>query len=238
MEPFAPSDLEMVAVGLDRATERAQALRCSGTGLLSTPEHRSPFTFAALYDGPAWLRADIRPSSPAAPSGFSAQMLVENACARMYFPSSLVMVADCVEDLPLTDPSLLLFGLISGEDLRLLEGPEAGRRDGRLLVTGRRGEMQMEFTLDPGSGALTGFEARGDDGAWLTVEYEGHGWKESLPLPRTTTLRFGRGGRSQARVRLEFERLRAIDPVDRNAHDVIPPPGTKVSRWGDLALWR
>ncbi len=237
-EPLAPTEIERIAAKLDESIELLSALRAGGTGSLSTQDHRTEFVLAALYDRPGWLRADMRPSSPAAPSGFAAYVLVENACARMFIPSSLLEVSDCIDPLPFADPALLLFGLISGDDIRMLESPIAELRGDDLVLAGRRGELRLEFTVESDAYRLTNFSLRAPGDVWFTGEYDGHGWKQSLPLPRTTILKFGRKGRTQARLRFEFDRLRSSDHVDRTAHDVVSPPGTTVSTWGDLALWR
>lgn len=237
-ESLTASDLDRIAAEVDATARDLTALRGTGSGLLSSDDHRTPFAFAVVYDRAGWLRADIRPSSPAAPSGFTAQILVEQECADMLFPSSLVIVTGCLDTVPFADPALLLFGAVRGEDILGLEDPVAAEDHESMRLTGRRGETRIDLTLDRDTHRLTSIEVRSDDDDWLSIEYDGHGWKDSLPLPRTTIIRFGRKGRTQARLRFEFDRLRAIDPVDRTALNLVVPPGTTVSGWEDLALWR
>ncbi len=237
-EPLTPSELDRVATAVDATAQSLTALRAGGTGTLSTSDQRSPFDFTVVYDQPGWLRGDLRPSSPAVPSGFAAYLRVADECADLLFPASLVMVTGCLEEAPFADPALLLFGVISGDDIRALETAMIAEDDDAVRLTGRRDEMQIDIGLDRETMLLTNIEIRADDEAWLTIEYEGNGWKRSMPLPQTTIVKFGRMGRTQARLKFDFERLRAIDAVDRNALDLVVPPGTVVSTWGDLALWR
>jgi len=237
-EPLTSSELDRIASAVDATAREFTALRGSGSGLLSTQEQRSPFAFAAVYDTPGWLRADLRPTSPAAPSGFAAHLRVEGACADLLFPSSLVMVTDCLDGTPFSDPALLFFGAFLGDDLRRLEDARASENDDAISLTGRCGEQQISIALARGTSLLTRVEVRTDDESWLTLDYEGHGWKDSIPLPRTTVIRIGRKGRTQARLRFDFDRLRVSDPVERSTLDLVVPPGTTVSTWGDLTLWR
>ncbi len=237
-EPLTPSELERIGTAIDRTARELTALRGSGNGMLSTQDHKTPFAFAVVYDQSDWLRADLRPSSPAAPSGFAAQLLVEGECARLLFPSSLGMVSGCLDGAPFEDPALLLFGVLSSDDVRMLEAPAVAEDSDLLRLSGRRDGLEIDIALDRPTHRLARIEVRSDDESWLTIEYSGHGWKESLPLPRTTIVRFGQKGRTQARLRFDFDRLRLIDTVDRTALDLVVPPGTMVSTWGDLALWR
>jgi len=236
-DPLAPPELEQFARSLDRAAPPT-GLRGSGSGSLSGADRRTFFTFAALTDGEGWLRADLRPSSPAAPSGFTAQLEIDGACARLYFPSTHTMVSDCLEDPPVDDLAPLLLGRIDGGVVRRLRAPRLLVGEDTMQLTGERDGVHLELTLDAETLRLRRVEAEGPDEVWVTAEYEGHGWKESLPLPRVTVVRYGRSGRTHGRLRLEFDRLRRADDVDPTTHEIFVVPGSRELSWGDLTLWR
>jgi len=237
-ESLTSSELDRIAAAVDATALDINALRGTGNGLFSSEDRKTPFAFAVVYDSADWLRADVRPSSPAVPSGFAGQLLIEHGCASLLFPSSLVMVTGCLDVVPFADPALLMFGAIRSDDILGLEDPVSVVDGNTMRLKGRCGGATIDLVLDRQTHRLSGLEVQSDDDDWISIEYDGRGWKNSLPLPRTTIIRFGRKGRTQARLRFEFERLRAIDSVDRTALDLVVPPGTARSGWEDLDLWR
>ncbi len=233
-DPLSPSEVEAIAARLDADLEDISAVRISGHAVLSTQTRRSRADFAALYDRPSWLRADARPSSPAAPAGMAAQILAEGTCARMLFPGREQLVTGCMQESPFTDPALLMLGMAPGEDLRRLEAPAMTRLGGEIRITGLRGASMLTYVISEDRGTLESLEVVEEGGGHLSLEFE----RDDGRLPRVVVLRAGRGDRTEIRLRLEVERRRTVDHIDRKEHELMIPPGVSIAHWGDLTIWR
>ncbi|MCD4691259.1 hypothetical protein K8S17_07345 [bacterium] len=236
--PLTPSDLEQLAHLVGETDSGDAALRGGGTGSLSTRDQRLEFSFAALYDSPGWLRVDVRPNIAGRSEAYAAQILVEDECVRMLIPAMLIDVSDCLDGFSGYEPALLFFGLLRSADLYELEEPRVAYSEDAVIITGRAGELRIELTLKPETYGLLGFRMRSENDVWIRGTYAGHGWKGALRAPQTAVLEFGEKGRTRARVRFDFERLRTVDAVERQRHEITAPPGTVTSAWQDLNLWR
>jgi hypothetical protein len=242
-QPVVEDELEQALSTLAARARSPRALRASGEARLSFSGRTLKTTFAALYERPGWLRADLRPSYGSLGASLNAQALVEEGCARVYFPAKLVEVTGCLSDVAVgasaLDPAALVLGLPDVSLIDRLEVTGATRQGATLMITGRAGDATVSLEIDERLSAFTRIEIEGSGpGDVLTLLYEGYGWRGGLTIPRTVTLSAFEGTTREIGIEIRYERARSTGEFDRTAHALSVPPGAREVHWRDLGIWR
>jgi hypothetical protein len=241
--PVVESELDQALRTLSEGIRLPESLRATGEARFLVSGRTVKTTFAALYDRPGWLRADLRPSYGPLGASLNAQALVDENCARVYFPAKLVEVTGCLSDVASgassLDPAALVLGLVDVSLVRLIGDARAARRGERLVINGTSGDAAVEVEIDESVPAVTRVTITGrDPGDVLTVIYEGHGWKSGVSIPHTVRMSALEGTTHETGIELRYETARSAGALDRTAHTLSVPPGVQQIDWRELADWR
>lgn len=242
-EPLVAEEMQAALDALAARSVVPSGFRCTGEARLAFSGRTLKTTFAAMYDRPGWLRADMRPSYGSLGASLTAQAVVEAGCARVYFPAKLVEVTGCLSDLAVgassLDPAALVLGLADASLITQLDDLTAHRGGDRLFFAGSAGQADVLVVVDERVPAIASIEIRGDDvDDVLTVRYDGYGWKERLGIPRTVTLSASEGTTREIDIEIRYATARATDPVSRAAHALSVPAGVLEIDWRELSIWR
>ncbi len=237
--PLTRDELADLAGSLARPLTSAGAIRATGTGQTTVSGRTVRFGFALLLSGSSWLRIDFRPELMGFGTGLNALILVEDACARAYFPARVTEVRGCFDEIfgfpALEGAASLVAGFPDSALLASLEGAAVSRVDGTMTLRGALDGTPVVLTIEPELGVVTRIVA-GDPDAFdeVTIEYTGHGWKDDMPCPQAVSVVAREGTTQEARVRLEYGSFREAQAIDREQYELPVLPGARVLSWSDL----
>lgn len=242
-EPTRPEQLEELARELNAAGLSGSSFRGSGSGEIRASGRTLDVSFALVYERPQWLRADLRPALGTMGANLTALALMEGDCARLYFPTRLVVVTGCLSDVAgradWLDPAAFLLGLPDASFLTRLIEARSTRDGDRLTIYGRAEGTRVRVDIDETGPFITDIEIEGEtEEERLRVSYGGHGWKDGAATPREVELVALEGTSREITVRVRFEKLRSSEPVDRESYALDVPPGVLEVDWKDLSIWR
>jgi hypothetical protein len=242
-QPLLREEADAVLAELAARSPVPRAMRATGEARLTFSGRTLKTTFAAAYDRPGWLRADLRPSYGSLGASMTAQALVNDGCAKVYFPSKLAMITGCLSDVAQgassLDPAALILGIPDVSILRRLDNVAVRRGRDLLFLGGTIGDAAVTIEIDERLAAVTSVEIRGtgaDD--VMTISYGDHGWKKDLMIPRTISLEAFEGTTNEIGVEIRYETARPKASVDRAANDLSVPPGVLEVDWRELNVWR
>jgi hypothetical protein len=242
-EPVTSTEIDSVLAALAESSPIQSAFRGTGEAEITLSGRTIKTTFVAIYERPGWLRADLRPSYGSLGSSLTAQALLEEGCARVYFPARLMEVSGCLSDLAHSasalDPAALVLGFPDASLVSSLDAV-AGRRDGTtVFISGTKGEASVSVVIDERLPAVKRVEISGTDpNEVLVVSYDGYGWKDTLNIPQKVTLVAFEGTTHEIGVEVQYETARTLRSVDRTKHALSVPPGVLDVNWKDLSIWR
>jgi hypothetical protein len=242
-EPLRPAELRELAAAVGDANGDARSVRSTGDCEITVSGRTLRVAFAALYERPGWLRADLRPELGVLGADLAAMGTLENGCARMFFPARLVVVTGCVSDIAGDaaglDLAALVLGIPDASIITGLEGVSASRVKDHVRVTGRLGSTAVALEIDETLPAITSIELLtegSEDG--VLVEYGGHGWKSRSGVPRTVELTAREGTSYEMSMNLRYETFRQGEGFDREEHELVVPDGVLEIDWRQLNIWR
>jgi outer membrane lipoprotein-sorting protein len=241
-EPISAPELDALVAALDSHLAHGAVLRGTGSGEIVVSGRTLRHEFALVYRRPGLLRADLRPDVAFVGSSLTARTIMEDDCVRAYFPARLVEVRGCFEDvfgdLGIADPPGFLVGFPDPSYLARLDDPTSAGGDGSIVVTGTYGGRLVTTTIDAELGVVLGIlvEEPGDERVQMT--YEGHGWKDGLPAPRSMKLRAFEGTTREVRFDIAYDSLRTSTPLEPDELRFEVPPGVRVLTWEDLLSGR
>ncbi len=243
VEPVGPSELAMLADDINAMGPGAESYRGTGDGEITVSGRTLKVAFAIVYERPAWLRADLRPAIGTMGASLTALGLMEGGCARLFFPSRLLVVTGCIGDVAVNhdwlDPASLILGLSDASFITRMTGVTASRRGGTLTLEGLVEDSRVRVKIDEERSVITEIEL-GRDGtdAHLRLSYDGHGWKAGMSAPRTVELVALEGESREMRITIRYDTLRGGASIDREAYGLRVPPGVPEIDWKELSFWR
>ena len=242
-EPVRPAELADLAEALKGAAPSADSYRATGTGEIRASGRTLNVAFAMMYERPGWLRADLRPALGTMGANLTALALLEGDCARLYFPARLIEVTGCLSDVlappDWLDAASFLIGLPDAAFFEDLTEVTRSRRRGTVSLTGLAHGRRVRVEIDESGPFITMIELTElESGESVRAQYEGHGWKPGLFVPRTVSFVALEGTSRELEVRLHYETFRAGGTVDRSRYALEIPPGVLEIDWRELSIWR
>ncbi len=236
------SELEALAGALGSHIADGAVLRGTGSGEIVMSGRTLRHEFALVYRKPGLLRADLRPDIAFVGSSLTARTMMEDDCVRAFFPARHVEVRGCFEDvfgdLGIGDPPGFLVGFPDASYLTRLTDPTSSGDGGSVVVTGIYGSRRVTTTIDSDLGVVLQIVVDGPDDERIQVTYEGHGWKDGLPAPRSMKLRAFEGMTREVRVDIRYASLRTSAPLEPDELRFEVPPGVRILTWKDLLSGR
>ena len=236
------SELEALAGVLGSHVAGGAVLRGTGSGKIVMSGRTLRHEFALVYRKPGLLRADLRPDIAFVGASLTARTMMEDDCVRAFFPARLVEVRGCFEDvfgdLGIGDPPSFLVGFPDASYLTRLTDPTSSGDAGSVVVTGTHGGLRVTTTIDSDLGVVLEIVVDGPDDERVQVTYEGHGWKEGLPAPRSMKFRAFEGTTREVRLDIRYASLRTSAPLEPDELRFEVPPGVRVLTWDDLLSGR
>jgi hypothetical protein len=242
-EPVEAGEIERIADSIADHWCDPASIRASGNGRLSRSNSTTRFSFAILYDAPSWARMDVHPTATITGPVGNLHFQLDGACPEAYLPDAPLWIEGCLGDewagVDEIDMPALMLGFLTPRTVLSIDSPEVGIDKGRTVVRGLVGERTVIFTLTNDLRELKQAQIGDRDGGYvIKINYEGHGWKSEIPVPRTATLIYDSPDTRPEELRLLFTRFRRGPSVDRSAHRMAVPVGLSPVGWDELELWR
>ncbi|MBM3307001.1 MAG: hypothetical protein FJY74_01565 [Candidatus Eisenbacteria bacterium] len=236
-EPVGRSDIERL---IEQAMGRADhgPVRIVGTGRLAGADEAREFSFALLYDPPAWLRADARPllATMPAPQGISA--LLSGDRLTVALPGDGRWLDEALRDafpgIERIDPGGFVVGQPDIRFLAALRRARLTRADGCLVVSGDLYGRTVSAAFDSTSLRVTRIALEDGKSRRVSVSY---GLRDAAgsAAPETVTI-VHRDARRSSEIVLHCARVTRESFVDRRAHALEPPAGASTLKWGDIGI--
>ncbi len=242
-EPVEADEIAKIAATIADHWDDPASIRASGNGRISRSNSMIRFSFDILYDAPSWIRMDARPTAAITGPVGNLHFQLDGACSEAYLPHVPLWIEGCLGDewagLDEIDMPALMLGFLTARTVLSIDNPEVGVEKDLTVVRGHVGEKTVTFTLTSDLRELRQAEiGAGDEGYHIAINYEGHGWKDGIPVPHTATFVYDSRDTRPEELRLLFTRFKRGPSADRTAHRIAIPVGLNPVGWDELKLWR
>ena len=238
--PIESARLEEIAAAVAARAENGP-LRATGTGELAVGDDRQAFSFALVYDPPAWLRMDARPLLGSMSPPWSVSALLDGDLVTAHFPNRDAWVADrlrkAVPGIERVDTARFLVGRPDAGVLMRLSHARVVRAGTDLVISGDVYGREVTVAVDTTSSVIRRIEVLDGRSAHVTVRYGVATVDATGRVPGAVDVRY-ENGTTLVELGIDYDRVRPVDVVVRDAHALAVPAGALTLRWEDIGLGR